>query len=296
MNLFGTFVTKSWPAAALLAAAPVALQAQPSPPEPPDPQQIQTRVMRMLGGSYLGVGIREVDADRVKELKLHEEAGVEVTRIEEGSPAEKAGLKVGDVILSYNGQRVEGIDQFSRMVHETPAGREVKLAISRGGAAQTLAAKLEQRKMIGPGTIQIPRIAIEPRTIEIPPMPDMPSPMLMWRSPILGVEGESLKGQLADFFGVKEGVLVRSVGKDSPAEKAGIKAGDVITRVNDTKVASPSEISKVLREAKGKTAVPVAVQRDKREVILNATIEGDKTNRPATPAAPVSGRTRGVKL
>src|ERR1700674_706232 len=75
-------------------------------------------------GSFLGVGIQEIDGNRAKELKLPEEAGVEVTRIAPDSPAEKAGIKTGDVVTQYNGQRVEGMDQFSRMVRETPAGRD----------------------------------------------------------------------------------------------------------------------------------------------------------------------------
>ena len=83
--------------------------------------------------SFLGVAIQEIDSDRAKALKLPEEAGVEVTRIAPDSPAEKAGIKTGDVLTQYNGQRVEGMDQFSRMVRETPSGREVRIGILRNG-------------------------------------------------------------------------------------------------------------------------------------------------------------------
>ena len=81
----------------------------------------------MTGGTYLGVNLCEVPSDRARELKLKEAYGVEITRVEEGSPAEKAGLKSGDVVLEYNGQRVEGMEQFGRLVRETPPAREVKL-------------------------------------------------------------------------------------------------------------------------------------------------------------------------
>ena len=99
-------------------------------------------------GSFLGVGIQEIDSIRAKELKLPEEAGVEVTRIAPDSPAEKAGIKTGDVVTQYNGERVEGMDQFSRMVRETPAGREVKIGIIRNGAPQTITAQIGSRPAI----------------------------------------------------------------------------------------------------------------------------------------------------
>ncbi len=92
------------------------------------------------------MSLAEIDANRAKELKLKEDYGVEITRVEDGSPAEKAGVKPGDVVLEYNGQRVEGMEQFGRMVRETPPGREVKLTISRDGATQTLTAMLAARK------------------------------------------------------------------------------------------------------------------------------------------------------
>ncbi len=90
--------------------------------------------MPFPGGTYLGVSLAEIDANRAKELKLKEDYGAEITRVEDGSPAEKAGVKPGDVVQEYNGQRVEGMEQFGRMVRETPAGREVKLTVSRDGA------------------------------------------------------------------------------------------------------------------------------------------------------------------
>ena len=88
---------------------------------------------------------------------------------------------------------------------------------------------------------------------------------MTWRSPTLGIESEALDGQLAEFFGVKEGALVRRVTNGSPAEKAGIKAGDVIVRVNDAKVAAPADISNSLRGLRGRS-VSVVVVRDRKEI------------------------------
>ncbi|HUQ93597.1 MAG TPA: PDZ domain-containing protein [Bryobacteraceae bacterium] len=217
--------------------------------------------------SFLGVAVVEVTTERAKALQLREERGVEVTRIEDDSPASRAGLRLHDVVLEYQGQRVEGTEQFVRLVRETPAGREVKLLISRNGQPQTVTAAVAARRMKG--------LDLGELNIAIPRIPD-----LKWRSSPLGVEAESLNSQLAEFFGVKEGVLVRSVAKGSPAEKAGMKAGDVIVKVDDRKVASPLEIVRTIR-SRGQKSVPVAIVREKKETTVTVTVEDD----------PVRGRT-----
>ena len=205
-------------------------------------------------GSFLGVGIREIPA------------GVEVTFVTPDSPAEKAGIKTGDVVTQYNGQRVDGMDQFSRMVRETPPGREVKIGIVRTGAPQTITAKVAARPAISgqllPAPVQNP---FELR------FPDMPQSRMTWRSTILGIEAEALDGQLAEFFGVKEGVLVRTVTPGAAADKAGIKAGDVIVRVDDAKVATPADISAHLRSLRGRP-VSVVVVRDRKEINVMVSV------------------------
>src|SRR5277367_2521546 len=83
-----------------------------------------SRTPVVFSGSYIGIMLHEVDNDRAKALNLAEAGGVEITRVGPDSPADKAGLKAGDVVLEFNGQHVEGMEQFSRMVHETPPGHE----------------------------------------------------------------------------------------------------------------------------------------------------------------------------
>jgi serine protease Do len=225
------------------------------------------------GGTYLGVNLAEIDANRAKELKLKEDYGVEVTRVEDGSPAEKAGLKPGDVVLEYNGQRVEGMEQFGRMVRETPPGREAKIAISREGKKQTLLAVLGSRKFRFSGSL--------PPGFEVPEfhMPDIPQIFTTLRSPMLGVEAESPGAQLALYFGVRDGVLVRSVLDNTPAQRAGIKAGDVITKVDGMAVTSPSELSGAVRMANSKKTYAIELVRDRKPVTVNVTVE-DRSEAP----------------
>jgi serine protease Do len=231
----------------------------------------------LAGGSYLGVSLAEIDSTRAKELKLREATGVEITRVEEGSPAERAGLKPNDVVLEYNGLRVEGMEQFGRLVRETPGGREARLVISRNGDTQTMMATVAARKArVFGGNIK----DFVPEMPEIR-MPDMPQVFGVWRSPVLGVEAETLGAQLSAFFGVKEGVLVRSVLKDSAAEKAGIKAGDVITKVDGASVTTPNELASAAHSASSKKTFSVDLMRDHKPVSVNVAVDEGRSERIA---------------
>jgi serine protease Do len=224
-------------------------------------------LVRLSGGSYLGVKVAEIDAERARALKLKEERGVEIKKVEPGTPAEKAGLKEQDVVLEYNGQRVEGTDAFIRMVRETPVGRNATMLVSRDGNPVTLTATIGQRK---DGVGRSFNITIPPIP-PVPPVPhiDVPRPHMSVRSSRVGIETESLTDQLAEFFGVKEGVLIRSVEKDSPAEKAGLKAGDVIVKIDGRTVTRPRDVTDELRSASDKKTIPFQVFRNKKELTLN---------------------------
>jgi serine protease Do len=101
-------------------------------------------------------------------------------------------------------------------------------------------------------------------------IPDTPHDMFSWRSTALGIETESLGTQLAEFFGVKEGVLVRSVNKGSAAETSGLKAGDVITKIDGQTVSSPRNITSLLRRSDKN--VTLTVIRNHKEITLNVKI------------------------
>lgn len=270
---------------AVLIVSPVLLAAQPEQPAPPAPPEAPhaPKIVQMMsmGGSFLGVGVREIDAERSKALSLKDEYGVEITRVEDESPASKAGVKVGDVVLEFNGQRVEGAEQFVRIVRETPAGRTVKLLINRSGGSMTLPATIASRKTKGMSQ-SLPGMPMEGMRMEPPNfefnMPDIPKAMMSWRSAVLGMEAESLgESQLASYFGVKEGVLVRSVMKGTAAEKAGIKAGDVLMKVDETKVATPRDVSSAVRSARtnSRKSFPVVLMREKKEVSISVTVDED---------------------
>lgn len=221
-------------------------------------------------GSYLGVWVWELDAARAKELRISEGSGVVVTLVSPGSPADQAGIRAGDVVSEFNGQKVEGIDDFSRLVRDTPPGRTVKLKIVRNGTAQVINAKTGTISAADrPGPIVVPQGPARNTTF---PQPDVPRNLTTWRSPVLGVDMEPLFGQLASYFGVTEGVLVRNVSAGSPAEKAGIKAGDVITHVGKQAVTSPGAITAQLRTQTTAT-VKLGLTRERSAITVTVSLE-----------------------
>ncbi len=233
------------------------------------------------GSSWLGVETHEVTPAKAKELKLSAERGVVLGKIVSDSPAAKAGLKENDVVTEINGQRVEGAAQFRRMIHETPVGRSIQLTVWRDGRAQTISATL--------GKSEERRHAMKMMTptpgafaFRMPEIPDIPS--MEWSGnmlfgggqPRLGIDAEDLSGQLGAFFGAPdgEGILVRDVNSGSPAEKAGVKAGDVITSLNGERIRSVGELRGKLsakRDEKDRT-VKLGVLRNKSEVSLTVEL------------------------
>jgi len=171
-------------------------------------------------------------------------------------------------VLEYQGQRVEGAEQFVRLVRETVVGRQVKLLISRNGATQTLTPTIGARPF-GKFMSKEFEEAIGKVRIE---MPDFPRPMVSVRSRTLGVETESLGSQLAEYFGVKEGVLVRSVIRGSVGEKAGLKAGDVITKIGDRRIDSSSDLTTALR-SRPRGSVALTIVRNQKEMVINVTLD-----------------------
>jgi serine protease Do len=235
------------------------------------------------GGAYLGVDTRDVTPDRLSELKLKEEHGVEVTMVDQDAPAGRAGLKERDVILNLNGNQVESVEQLRRMIHEIPPGRTVMLGISRDGQPLTVKAQLADRKktfaLATPGkafAFTMPTMPSIPSVPVMPAMPDMDAPVsvvVVHSSARSGLMVENLTPQLGDFFGTKDGrgVLVRSVEKGSRAEKAGFRAGDVIVKVNGESISDSGDFTHAMHGRKSST-VSVRIIREKREQNLTLAL------------------------
>jgi serine protease Do len=299
--------------AAGLVVAPTGVEAD------KDDKRIERRV-EVVGhaGGRLGVRLSEVQKDDVARLKLGDERGALVKAVEEGSAAEKAGIKEGDVILRYQGEAVLSAAQLARMVRETPGGRTVSVEVSRAGAPQKLSATLAEgrdRVRVFDNDFEIPI----PPIPSIPPMPPMaemapppgmpemaeppempePPPAFRWddgsghhkflfremgRGPRkLGIEYQEIDGQLAQYFKLagERGVLVTSVDAEGPAGKAGLKAGDVILKFDGKAVNAGDDLRDKVRRAEGGKEVAVTVQRDGRTVEVKVQLANPGSPRRA---------------
>jgi len=281
-----------------------AIEPEPSPPAAPH-QPLPP------GSSYLGIDGENVTPDRVAALKLKEQRGVEVCMVDEDAPAGKSGLKEQDVILEFNGAKVQDMDQLRGLIHEVSPGQTVTLGIIRGGQPLTLNVQLGDRraditremhkmqfeaaKQRADMAKQRAEMARQRAAMEklrnfadmnviaaVPNMPDIEMPafdFVLQSSPRAGLLVENLTPQLGDYFGVKngEGVLVRSVEKGSPAETAGIKAGDVIVRLEKERIASRGDWRLALRAHSAGGKVALGIVREKREQIVPLVLPARKS-------------------
>jgi serine protease Do len=255
-------------------------------------ERARPRMMMLDGrGAQLGVMVDDLNPDELKTLG-DAPGGVRIEEVDQDGPAAKAGLREGDIVIDVDGERVRSARQFSRLIQETPAGRSVALRIVRDGQRQSISVTPEARAFgLGWDSDRIERDfgrslrELEPRLREIEPRlrefryngpMDFNFDLVPgWSSPRsrLGVQLEELSPQLAEYFGAKSGgVLVSSINSGSPAEKAGLKAGDVITSINGDAVRDSEDVIDELRAVEGQD-VTIGILRDKKESSVKATLE-----------------------
>jgi serine protease Do len=204
---------------------------------------------------FLGVQIRDVTAEDVRNLNLPREAGVYLEKVQPDTPASQADLRQGDVITEFAGVPVLSARQFQRVIAETPGGREVALTLSRNG--QTLTKSVT----VGEGRLPGRQLSPEEGRSWTPQMPEFSFQfpeglgdrmgdvfVFSGERGRLGINGSNLTDQMAQFLNVpgETGVLVMSVREDTPAHRAGLKAGDVIVAVNGSRVDGLSQLSRQL--------------------------------------------------
>ena len=204
------------------------------------------------GGGFLGVHAEEITKENMGRYGVREARGVGVIQVVKGSAAEKAGLKKDDVILRFDGEAVTNVRKLNRLVSEASVDQTVRLTISRGGAEQEVSVTLSKRSdmegLFGSTIRDEIRRGIEKDFPQIK-TGDGNFVFSFGANRRIGVSTQTLTKQLADYFGVKDGgLLITSVNENSPAAKAGLKAGDVITAVDGEKVASSGDVARAINK------------------------------------------------
>jgi serine protease Do len=224
------------------------------------------------GGAFLGVGTEDINKENMGRYGMREVRGVGVTQVIKDSPAEKAGLKKDDVILRFDGESVTSARKLSRLVGESSADQTVRLTISRGGAEQEISATLSKHNMANILGAGIKDEILRGLGKDWPPVnsDDGNFVFSFGGNRRIGVSTDTLTKQLADYFGAKDGgVLITSVTDNSPAAKAGLKAGDVITAIDGEKVDSSGDVSRVInKKQEGEVSLTILRDHNTRTVTL----------------------------
>lgn len=230
------------------------------------------------GSSWIGVSIQTVDPDLADAFELPINYGVLINRVIEDAPAHKAGLRRDDIVIAFNGERVTDEGMLRDLIADLDEGEKVTIAVMRGDEKRDFEIVIGARddddlnfwqwnnKAPRSGFFQYPKLKysnlFRDQAIKLP---------------YLGVKMNNLTDQLGDYFGVRngDGVLITKVLKDSPAEEAGLKAGDVIVKIGDARIEHSSDVSDLISDRKVGDEIELSFIRDKRSVTVNVTL-GEK--------------------
>ncbi|HVP36671.1 MAG TPA: PDZ domain-containing protein [Terriglobales bacterium] len=218
---------------------------------------------------WMGVYLQDLTPELKESMDLDEStSGVLVNGVVEDSPAEKAGLKEGDVVISFDNKKTDSVERLTALVRKTSPGTEVDIKAIRDGEEEDFQVEIGESSLSSLNNLP-EKLKVEKKSIE---------PFIWNFQPglKLGVEIQDLTDQLGDYFGVEngEGVLISEVEKESPAEKAGLKAGDVIVEVDNQKIKGSDELHQIISEKEKGDKVSLKVLRDKRLKDFSVTMTG----------------------
>ncbi len=284
----------------------LAQQGTPAPPSTPPPSTPEVFswsgdapgnfTFFLQGGSFLGVHTEDINKENMARYNMREARGVGITEVVKDSPAEKAGLRKDDVIVRFEGDSVTSTRKLTRLVSEVAPDQTVKLAISRSGGEQEVSVTMAKRDNKLNAFHRLEGLEgfkkfdgmdkLKDLYKAFPPDGTPGGKNWKWEGPMggdnslffsmgnhrrIGVTTIQLTKQLADYFGIADGkgVLVTAVTEDSPAAKAGLKAGDVITAIDGDKVEGAGDLSRTINKKKeGDVALTIVRNKNSRTITV----------------------------
>ena len=296
--------------------------AQTPAPAPAPPSEPRVFSFSFDGdGGYLGVRTEEVTKENFSKYGLREVRGVAVAEVVKGSPAEAAGLQKGDVIVRLNGEDITSSRKLTRLVGEISPDHVARVGVLRNGSERDMDVTVGKRPgaQFGEGSfrfpegferLELPKMEGMPKFEDMPDLEKLPrfegkpgEPMV-WafgNRRQIGVGLTPLTKQLSDYFGVVNGALVNTVRENSPAAKAGLKAGDIIVEIDGKAVKGELDVIRALGEKKeGDVAVTYVRDRNRRTVTLTPEeVKGafehfEFRTAPETPGVPPAPASPGM--
>lgn len=246
------------------------------------------------GGSYLGIETDEVTRENMGKYNLREVRGVAIEKVLDKSPAEAAGLQAGDVIVKFEGEEVTSVRKLMRLLGEVAPDHEARLKIVRNGDEREVTVTVGKRPASEwkegafatvPG-VRLGKLEM-PEMPKMPPMPAMPQWKVDGTAPRafawvgstrqIGVGITSLTKQLGEVFGVPDGkgLLITEVRENSPASRAGLKAGDIIVEIDGKEISRDHSLLRTLHEKK-EGDVTLTVVRERNRQTFTVTPEAGK--------------------
>jgi serine protease Do len=247
----------------------------------------EPQAVRILAGSgsQIGVTIRDLTAEDLKG-KAGGSGGVAIEEVEADSPAAKAGFKAGDIVVEYDGERVRSTRQFARLVQETALGRQVQTAVLRDGQRVTMSVEPREggsfkyfNRLDDLVTVTRPKLPPPPPAPPAKSLDMLPRIEKMFGAGRLGITMDDLSPQLAEYFGTKDGVLVKSVADNSVASKAGVKAGDVITALDGGTIDTAADLVRRVQRLESGDEFTLTIVRDKKTMTVKGKVEPSTVKR-----------------
>lgn len=232
---------------------------------------------------WLGVSIRN-----------NKDGNVEIIDVEKESPAELSKLKKGDIILKFEGEDITSNEMLVREIRKRKPGDSIILHVGRKGKTRDVEVRLgehSEKDVMLELQYKFPKLFVPPeKLLKMPEMPKLMEPekslvpkmfrMIMGKRKYIGVNLEEINKELSEYFGVKtgRGLLISQIVKDTPAEKAGLKVGDIIFKADGVRIESRRDLSKLIQNKEKGDRIKIEFLRDRKARSVEVEIEEEERN------------------